>query len=164
MYKNASMKDTLRLAFFNANGVNRQKHEVTEFLKEHDLDVMLINETDPQTSDRLKFANYTIYRSDWQHGPGGGTAILIKRSLTNYEVHIQNLTNPEATAIEVEISNTRRLRLVAVYNPPDKNILPSDLELILDGTTPTIVGDNLNAKQRHWNCRVANSNGRRLEK
>ncbi|GLV34043.1 hypothetical protein CBL_05063 [Carabus blaptoides fortunei] len=99
---------------------------------------------------------------DRQHGPGGGTAIIIKRQLRNYETHIQQLTNLEATSIELQAPNTRLLRLTAVYNPPDKDILTSDLDNILDGSTTTIVAGDLNAKHKNWHCRVGNNRGRDL--
>ncbi|GLV46068.1 hypothetical protein CBL_05154 [Carabus blaptoides fortunei] len=154
--------DTLRLAFFNANGINRQKQELTEFINQYNLDVIFINETHLKAGDRLKLANFTVYRHDRQHGPGGGTAIIVKRQLTHYETHVQQLTNLEATSIEIQTPNTRPLRLISVYNPPDKDILSSDLDHILDGTTPTIVAGDLNAKHRNWNCRVGNKRGRAL--
>lgn len=64
MNNNTHNHDTLRLAFFNANGINRQKQELTDFINEHKLDAILINETHLRAGDRLKLANFTVYRRD----------------------------------------------------------------------------------------------------
>ncbi|GLV44744.1 hypothetical protein CBL_05211 [Carabus blaptoides fortunei] len=121
------------------------------------------NQTKNHASHRTKFVNFCTYRNDRQHGPGGGTAILIKGTFNHYEIPIAPLSNLEATAIEIKLNNNNRLRLISVHNPPDKKVLATDLRNILDGTTPTIVAGDLNSKHPSCNSRVANSNGRILK-
>lgn len=126
---------------------------------------MLINEKHLRAGDRTKFANicFYSYRNDRQHGPGGGTVILIKRTFNHYEIPILPLSNREATAIKIELNNNNRLSLISVYNPPDKKVLQTDLNNILEGTTPTIIAGNLNSKHPNWNSRVGSNNGRILK-
>ncbi|GLV34057.1 hypothetical protein CBL_05077 [Carabus blaptoides fortunei] len=156
-------KPTLKIAFLNANGVDKQKLELEAFAQHHKLDAILLNETHLRAGNRLKMANYASYRNDRQRGPGGGTAILVKRSINHYRNPTPTLINLEATTINLELPNNKQVILTAVYNPPDRRIVESDLDQILDKTNPTIVAGDLNAKHQSWNSRTGNQNGKFLK-
>lgn len=155
---------TLKIAFFNANGIDKQKLEMAAFAEHHNLDAILLNEIHLRAGNRLKMANYATYRNDRQKGPGGRTAILVKRNIPHYRIPTPTLTNLEATIINLQLPNNKQIILVAVYNPPDRRILESDLDEIFDRINPTIVAGDLNAKHQLWNSRIGNQNGKILKR
>lgn len=54
------------------------------------------------------------------------------------------------------------IRLMSAYNAPKRNIIPGDLDLLLQDRIPTIVAGDFNAKHPAWNSNVTNRNGRIL--
>jgi hypothetical protein len=48
-----------------------------------------------------------VYRSDWGggRGPGGGTAILIRKEIKRSEIFLPKLQHMQATAIQLSINN-----------------------------------------------------------
>lgn len=128
----------------------------------HGVDVALVNETHLRQCDQPRIPNYVMYRNDRQGRPGGGTAIYVKTSLKHHAVHVEQLVNMEATAIEVEIANVGYIRLVSVYNPPDRALLDADLEAALAADRRVVVAGDLNAKHPSWHSRRTNPNGNRL--
>lgn len=152
----------LKLAFWNADGILRQKIEIQEFTKRHNLDLLLVNETFLKPCHRdPKIANYTLYRSDRLTGPGGGTAIYVRQSLEHHEVDTPQLAQAEANTIELN-TNMGPIRFVSIYKPPHKPLDPNDLHELLNSGKPTIIAGDLNSKHPSWNSRMSNKNGRIL--
>ncbi|GFU01180.1 hypothetical protein TNCV_5108721 [Trichonephila clavipes] len=73
----------------------------------------------------LAFPNYNIYRTD-RTCRGGGTAILIKRSIPHHEIVINN-PSFETTAIKIERTNLQPITVISAYRSPRKPILIQDL-------------------------------------
>jgi exonuclease III len=72
------MKKFLRIALWNANGL-QHKDEVTLFLKEQHIDIILICETHFTAESYFKIPNFRVYPTTHPDGTAyGGTAIIIK--------------------------------------------------------------------------------------
>ena len=77
----------MRIALWNVNGLAPHKFELELFLKQQQIDVMLISETHFTDKNYLKINGYNFYHT--QHSSGkadGGTGIIIKASIKHYEL------------------------------------------------------------------------------
>lgn len=57
----------LTISYWDANGIKDKKHEILQFLRDHDVDIMLIGETWLRNGDKFKIPNYTMYLSNRPH-------------------------------------------------------------------------------------------------
>nr|CAD7419511.1 unnamed protein product [Timema poppensis] len=123
---NYNKKKQLRILIWNANGLLQQKHELEDLLSTYGIDLALICETYLKAEIRLSITGYSIYRTDREHGRGGGTAILVKDLLPHYRPDIYDTENLEATAAAI---NTKPgyINFFAAYNPHKRFYLkPTD--------------------------------------
>jgi len=102
----------------NANGVSRHNLEVTQFLNENHIDIVLLVETHLTNKHNFQIRGYTFYRTEH---PGGkahsGTGILIRERIKHH-FHKRFATNYlQATSIKVQSGNGN-LIIAAVYCPP----------------------------------------------
>lgn len=157
-------KENLIIAAWNADNIKLKKHELQQFLSENKIDIMLISETWLRAGDKLNYANYTTYREDRKDGPGGGVAILIKRTLTHDLITANNLETLEAIGIQIKIDTKTQLRIFSAYHPPAKQFHHTDYRKLLVQNIPTIIMGDLNAKNTQWGCLTTNKYGRQLSK
>jgi len=91
---------------WNANGVSRHNLEVTQFLNENHIDIMLLVETHLTNKYNFQIKGYTFYRTDHPDGKShGGTGILIRERIKHH-FHQRLSTNYlQATSIKVQSGN-----------------------------------------------------------
>lgn len=152
---------SLKMAYWNANGIAGKLLEVREFAERHDLDAILVNETHLRTSENPRLTNYRFYRNDRVGARGGGTGIFIRTWMDHYVDLLPPAQHLEATAVVVR-TTSGRVRLVAAYNPPNRRLLEDDLKGVLNTDLSVIIAGDLNAKHPTWNSRIANANGKIL--
>jgi hypothetical protein len=151
---------SLQIAFWNARGlVMRDKKEIIHFLEEHDIDILLVNETWLKPQHKVNFPNYSIYRTDRLANKGGGTAVIIKSKIDHCPSNRPSLATPtfspniEETTVLVNTKNYGLIQFTSIYIPPNKNPTPQELQDLLDPLFPTsIIAGDFNAKHRLWNC------------
>ncbi|CAK1578858.1 unnamed protein product [Parnassius mnemosyne] len=134
---------SLTVAFFNANGIRDQKEEIVYFLRDHDVDIMLVQETFLKPSVRdPKIANYTLVRNDRLTGPKGGTLIYYKRSLHCIPLDTPPLANLEASVCRIALTGHPPVIIASAYQPPQKPLLEADISALLNlGPSVVIAGD-----------------------
>lgn len=71
----------LRLVIWNACGLTNKVMVLPDFIREHQIDVVLITETWLHHGVSFKLANYKVYRTDRLNGSGGATAVPIRSHL-----------------------------------------------------------------------------------
>jgi len=77
----------LRISLWNANGVSRHKLELTQFLHDNHIDVMLLSETHLTNKYNFQIRGYVFYGTDHPDGKAhGGTGILIRNRI-KHEFH-----------------------------------------------------------------------------
>lgn len=154
---------SISVAFWNADGLPLKRHELTEFMSYHNLDIVLVNETHLKPCQNPKIRNYDFYRVD-RPGNGGGTGIYIRNSIDHYEADTPtNLSSLEANSIVVCTTNGE-IRFTSVYRSPKytNKLDPDDIDALLGYSQPTIIAGDLNAKHPTWNSRNTNLAGRTL--
>lgn len=78
-------KNSLKIVYWNANGLSSKKHELIDFLDEQEVEVILIGETWLNNNHTIKIPNYSIYKNDRIQNERGGAAIAKKRTIPHFE-------------------------------------------------------------------------------
>ena len=135
--------NVLRIATININGIRNETRiaMLKEFIRSHDLDVVLLQEvTTPESIDTPGYISYSNIGPDMR-----GTAIMARRNLPI--THIERLPSGRAIAVE-----NYGLRIVNVY-APSGTAKRTDRErfynvelpvLFSTHTTPILVGGDFN--------------------
>ena len=142
----------------NVNGIYSSRTELEHLITEHKPDVITINETHLNNTQKLTFPNYTIFRKDRHGRKGGGVAILCKSNLPVTEITIPNEhKHIETVLIQIHI-RTWPLYICTLYNPPKSQLLLHFLNYLtqysklivlrdLNAHNP-LLGDNFNTRNK----------------
>ncbi|GFW65654.1 nucleic-acid-binding protein from transposon X-element [Trichonephila clavipes] len=118
------------------------------FIADWNPDIVNLQETHLQPCHNFIFPDYNIYRTD-RTFRGGGTAIMIKRSIPHHQIFITN-NNLETTAIKLIRQNEQPITIVSAYRPPRKSITDQDLHRIFRNQGYVLLAGDLNAKHVSW--------------
>jgi hypothetical protein len=125
------MANFLRLASWNANGLNQHALEVKTFISLHNIDIMLILETHFTEKRYLKLLN----------------------SIHHHQLNGYCFNFLQATTVSVEDS-VRSLIILAVYLPPKHIVKQEQLETFYNTLAQRfIAGGDYNAKHTAWGSR-----------
>ena len=111
--------------------------------------------------DKFTLRNYTIVRWDMDNRRGGGTAIIIHKSIEYDIITTPHLLRAEACTIRLKLIN-RPVTLASVWNPPE-DLEITDVDSLLQLTPTVIAAGDWNAKNQIWNCRTNTKAGRKLQ-
>ena len=145
----------MRIAQWNANGLQQHKEEVKLFLKQNLIDILLVSETHFTTKNYFSIPGYDLCHTCHPDGTAhGGTAIIIKSSLA-YNVQPKY---PEATIQATTVSASDLLSditIAAVYCPPRHNLKEEHFAAFFQTLGPRFlaVGD-FNSKRTLWGSRL----------
>ncbi|GFY13756.1 probable RNA-directed DNA polymerase from transposon X-element [Trichonephila clavipes] len=131
--------------------------ELTSYIADEDPDVVALQETFLRPSDDLNLANYSTHRCDRLTHRGGGTAVLVKKSIPHHGIKI-NTSTVESTTIVIE-SQPNNITICSLYNPPRSavgNLGPDLLKIFRNRPQCIIVGD-FNAKHTSWSATPHNN-------
>lgn len=155
--------NSLKLCYWNANGLSQHKLELREFLQNNQIDVMLISETHLTHFNNFSMQGYTFY--DTKHPDGkahGGTGILVKNRIKHHVMEEYCKEYLHSTTICIQ-ENGGAINVSAVYCPPRFNITETQFEEFFAtlGSKFLAAGD-YNAKHSFWGSRLISPKGRRL--
>ncbi|GFT03007.1 probable RNA-directed DNA polymerase from transposon X-element [Trichonephila clavipes] len=146
----------LRIASWNANGVKSRTIELRDFIDKHHPELILIQETHLGPGDTLNIPNFTTYRNDRPYAtnksPRGGTAIILKSSLSHHHTPTPPLVTVEATSVTLTPPNGNQILIASVYISPSRACqhIHTDLETIFGLGHVSIVCGDYNAHHTHW--------------
>ena len=141
----------LKICFWNANGIRQHKNELEYFLKNKQIDVMIVSETHLTSRNTFKINGYILYDTkDPRDRACGGSAILIKTRVKHFQMCDYREDYLQATNICVEELN-RNLVISSLYSPPRYSISESQYEKYYKslGSCFLAAGD-YNAKHTFW--------------
>jgi hypothetical protein len=72
----------LKVLAFNANGIGRQRYELSKQPRDLHVDVALFSETHLKPHERYFIPNFHLYRTDRYPGRKGGTAVAVRTNTT----------------------------------------------------------------------------------
>ena len=153
----------LKICFWNANGINQRKNEVSHFLQEQDIDVLLVSETHLTNKYNFNIPGFVIHKTNHPDGKAhGGTAILIRNKIRHYCLEDFSKDYLQATTIHIDCI-IGSLTLSSVYCPPRFKILKDQFEEYFEklGNKFLACGD-YNAKHTYWGSRLQNPKGKQL--
>ena len=136
---------------FNANGIGNKLTELGEFLKRHNVKVVVIQESKLSSNSKTpSIQNFTTVRKDRRQGQGGGLLTLIHKSINFSRKPESPETLVEPHMEELTITTTlgdAELIITNVYIPPASSCtggyLPSLDHLMM--TTDTLILSDFNA-------------------
>ena len=118
------------ILFWNCQGIRPKRNELELYLKENVIDIFYLNETFLSKKHNFKIPGYDTIRNDRSTGQKGGVAFLVKYGLVvNKEYRNDDfniITDNEALAIELELSNNQNLtlanHLLSKYGNPNLSL------------------------------------------
>ena len=111
----------INIMFWNCKGVRSKRKELELYLKENNFDIVALNETFLAKKIDFKILGYDRIRNDRSTGVRGGVAFLVSHGLVinkeyrNADFNI--ITDNEALAIDIDLSNNQNLILATIYYP-----------------------------------------------
>ena len=109
------------ILFWNCQGIRSKRKELELYLKENVIEAIAVNERFLSKKHNFRITGYDTIRNDHLTGQGGGVAFLVKhgpvanKEYRDNDFHI--ITNNEALAIDLELSNNQNLTLATIYGP-----------------------------------------------
>lgn len=153
----------IKILNYNANGIQRQRTLLMDFLHRHNVNIACITETHLIENEHFKIPGYMIYRCDRSSRvASGGVAILIKRRVTHCPLIPLNCVSIETIGIEIKSSDNSCLNIVCGYKQPNRRLCNEDLSKIYESRRPTLLVGDLNCKNTAWGCRCNNPEGVKL--
>ena len=151
----------LNILFWNCQGIRSKRKELELYLKENVIDIIVLNETFLNKKLNFHISGYDTIRYDCSTGQGG-VAFLVKHDLVINKEYIQCrnsdfniITENEALAINLELSNNQNFTLATIYCPngnPNSSLFQSINNL---STDVMFVGD-FNSKLESFGCALKN--------
>lgn len=111
----------IKVISVNVNSIvsNSRRFNLTNFLEQHDPDILLLNETKLNNNHKVSFENYDFIRKDRPNSiQGGGTGILIKRNFRYERVILTPLHQDytlETCAIKIHCQNNKKIIIICTY-------------------------------------------------
>ena len=152
----------LNITFWNCQGIGSKRKELELYLNENSIDIIAFNETFLNKKVNFKIQGYDTIRNDRSTGSGGGVAFLVKHGLVvNKEFRNADfnlITDNEALAINLELSNNQNLTLATIYCPNGKPNLSLFQTICNLSDNVMFVGD-FNSKSEAFGCASKNASG-----
>jgi hypothetical protein len=145
---------------FNANGIGRQRYELSKQLQER-TDVALLSDTDLKPHESCSVPNYHFYRTDNLPSRKGGTAVAVRKGIPHNYVDLPPLVAIEATGVCIPIRNSE-LMLPALYKSPGRAWNDEDISELLSFRHKSVLTGGLNDKHSFRNSAVSNPSGEKL--
>jgi hypothetical protein len=95
----------LKVVAFNANGIGRQRYELSNELEDLHIDVALFSDTHLKPHERFFIPNYHFYRTDRYPGRKVGAAVAVRKGIPHSHVDLPPLVSVEATGVCITIGN-----------------------------------------------------------
>ena len=152
--------------FWNCQGIRPKRKELQLYLTENSIDIIALNETFLNKKYTFKVPGYDTIRKDRSTGVKGGVAFLVKHGLVvNKEYRNEDfniITENEALAINLELSNNQNLTLATIYCPngnPSSSLFHAISNL---SDNVMFIGD-FNSKLESFGCTKKNTSGPMLK-
>ena len=154
------------ILFWNCQGIRPERKELKLYLKENIIDVIALNETFLSKKHNCRIPGYATIRSERSAGQKCGAAFLVKHGLVvnkecrNSDFNI--ITDNEALAIDLELSNNQNLTLATIYCPNGNPNLTLSQAINNLSDNVMFVGD-FNSKLESFGCAKKNASGPMLK-
>ena len=156
----------LNILFWNCQGIRPKRKELELYIKENEIDIIALNETFLNKKLTFKIPGYDTIRNDRSTGQKGGVAFLVKHGLVINKEYRKNdfsiITENEALAINLDLSNTQNVTLATIYCPNGNPTLSLFQTINNLSDNVMFVGD-FNSKLESFDCAKKNTSGPMLQ-
>jgi hypothetical protein len=148
--------NNLKIISWNCQSVKPKINELSAFLHQHKIDVVLLNETWLQPHIKFSISGFECYRTDrissTTSSPHGGVAILINKSIKHQIINLRKTIAIEKIFIEIP-TDGNKIKIGSIYCPPSIQaaVFKKDLYSLLCCQGPIILAGGFNAKHQFWN-------------
>jgi len=132
---------------FDANGIGKQRFELSEQLQDRSINVAFLSESHLKPHERLPIPNYHVYRTDRFQCWSGGTAVAVRKGISHHHSDLPPIVLIGATRICVPVGNSEVL-IAAVHKPPGRACSDANVIDLLSLRTKSLLAGELNAKNR----------------
>jgi len=155
----------LRIAQWNANGLQQHKDEVKIFLNQNQIDILLLSEMHFTSKNHFTVPGYDLCYTNHPDGTAHvGTAILIKTTIAYYKQLKYAEPIIQATAVRVK-GPLRNITIAAVYCPPRHNLKAEHFEAFFQILGPSfLAGGDYNSENTLWGSRLTTTKRYELAK
>jgi hypothetical protein len=149
------MAKFIKIGLWNAKGLAQHKDEVKTFLDHNGIDILLVSETLFTDRSCFKIPHYNAYFTNHPDNTAhAGSGILVKNSISHYELPKFGKNFLQATTIKVKIK-TYEIAVAVVYCPPRRNIKEENFfEFFPTLGNKFIAGGDYNCKNSLWGSRL----------
>lgn len=158
----------LRILSWNCNSLQQKVDELRNFILQHPVDIILLQEVKTLNPKRIKIQNYTLYLTPRNvHGSAadvyGGTAIYVKNNITHSQLNPVNNIIIENTIVEIKIGSDK-IKIVCIYARAGHHIsdLEKELKDLINLDDKVILIGDYNAWHTHWGNSRNNSYGEKI--
>jgi endonuclease/exonuclease/phosphatase family metal-dependent hydrolase len=139
----------LKIMSWNCQSIRNKIPELVRFIDKYAIDIILLSETWLSENVNFFIPLYDCYRADRYHG---GTAVLIKNSISHSFSHLISFDYAEATFIKVNDRNNETL-IGAIYCSPAASRTQSQtfFSKVLSNPGCCLISGDFNAKNIRWN-------------
>ena len=126
------LANKLSILAINVNSIrtNVRRHNLVDLIDETNPDIVALSETRLNHRHMFSIENYNIIRNDRLSNDGGGTAILIRKSIPHSIINLTNIKSIETTIIKIK-HDSKNLFVISTYIPPrPTEKIHNDLNLI----------------------------------
>jgi len=103
LIRSIKIDNFLRIAQWNANGLQSHKEEIQFFLNQNCIDIFLTSETHFTNKNYFSIQRYKLYYTNHPDGTAhGGNATFIQETIENYELIKYEEDSIQATSIKVK--------------------------------------------------------------
>ena len=107
------------IMFWNYQGIRSKRKELELYLKEHNFDIVALNETLLTKKVDFKIQGHSTIKNDRSTGTKDGVAFLVKHGLViNNEyrnIDFNIITDNKALVIDIDLCNNQNLILATMY-------------------------------------------------
>ena len=152
-------QEIIRIVQHNVLNWRERRYQLTDVYKSLDADVILINSHGVPNDTPLKIHGYNVYKRNFSNTPSDGTAIAVKHSVSH---RLLDDFISDTLAIELD-TNTGKILLATLYQPPTRNYLPiPDFFTLFRRQTPVYMLTDLNANHPNLGYTHTNTKGRQI--
>jgi hypothetical protein len=131
--------------------------------KKKQIDILLISETHFTSKNHFSIPGYELCCTNHTDGTAhGGTAIIIKNTITYYEQLKYAEEAIQATSIKVKVL-LYEITVAAVYCPPRHNLKQEHFEIFFHSLGPKfLAGGDYNSEHIQWGSRLTTTKGKAI--
>ncbi|KAL1130310.1 hypothetical protein AAG570_013248 [Ranatra chinensis] len=156
---------SLLILLWNCNGLTPHRNELDVIFHDKRIDVALLADTHFTNRSHFYIPDYVTYRTDHPDcNAHWGTAVLVRRQLSHYELPALSSNSLQSTAVSI-LFFPFSISFAAVYCPPNQNLTEVQLTSLFHSLGPRFIsGGDYNCKHPLWGCRLATPRGRILHR